>query len=110
MAALDKILKRSNPEGASSDKKVAVEFVYQAPEAKEVYLAGGFNGWAPRALPMKKNKQGQWKTTVKLAPGRHEYKYVVDGSWVTDSRCPEVVMNDKGGTNCVVNVAPKIAA
>jgi 1,4-alpha-glucan branching enzyme len=103
-------MKRSNPGGVSPDKKVAIEFVYQAPNAKEVCLAGGFNNWDARSLPMKKNKQGLWRTTVKLAPGRHEYKYVVDGSWVTDSRCPEVVMNDKGSTNCVVSVAPQMAA
>ena len=34
----------------------------------EVFLAGEFNSWDTGSLLMKKNKEGVWKTSVKLAP------------------------------------------
>ena len=44
-----------------------VEFTFQAPEAKEVYLAGEFNHWSTKSLPMKKDKDGVWKTRDQVA-------------------------------------------
>jgi 1,4-alpha-glucan branching enzyme len=110
MSKLDEMMRRKEVHADSSVKKVAIEFVYQAPQAKEVHLTGSFNNWDPHALLMKKNKQGQWKTTVSLVPGRYEYKYFADGSWVMDPQCREVVVNDKGTTNCAISVAPRMAA
>ncbi len=92
------------------DKEIAIEFVYQAPDAKKVSLAGNFNNWNTESLPMKKNKRGQWKATVKLLPGRYEYKYFADGSWVMDKYCTEVASDKRGAVNCVLDVAPKMAA
>jgi 1,4-alpha-glucan branching enzyme len=109
MPELDK-MRREKIQKAPVEMKAAIEFVYDAPHAKKVYLAGSFNNWDAGALPMKKNKHGQWKTTVMLVPGRHEYKFVADGSWITDPRCREVAVNDLGSTNCVISVAPSIAA
>lgn len=110
MPELDEMMWREEVHTNSLDKKVAIEFVYQAPQAKEVYIAGSFNNWDPRALPMKMNTLGQWKTTVLLVPGRYEYRYFADGSWITDPQCREVVVNDDGTTNCVISVAPRMAA
>ena len=92
------------------DKEVEIEFVYLAPEAKEVYLAGNFNNWEGKTLPMNKNKRGQWKASIRLLPGRYEYRYFVDGSWVIDKQCSEVVVDNAGLTNCILDVAPKMAA
>lgn len=94
----------------SPNKEVAIEFVYYAPDARKVAVAGNFNNWDPESLAMKKNKRGQWKATVKLLPGRYEYKYFVDGSWVLDKRCAEVVADNQGGQSCVIDVAPRMAA
>lgn len=110
MAAMEDLKRSEEVYTASPDKKVDIEFVYLAPGAKKVYLAGTFNSWDTSSLQMKKNKKGQWKTTVKLLPGRYEYKYFADGSWITDTQCSEVVMNDMGTTNCVISVSPKMAA
>jgi len=38
-----------------------VEFSLQAPEAKEVFVAGEFNQWHGQSMPMKKGKNGTWK-------------------------------------------------
>ena len=39
---------------------------------RESCLAGEFNGWDPYSLPMKKGKDGIWKATTRLPPGRYE--------------------------------------
>jgi hypothetical protein len=59
---------------------------------------------------MIRDKKGEWRATVKLPPGRYEYKFWQDGSWVVDKHCTEVVTDEKGGKNCVIDVTPKMAA
>ena len=51
--------------------------------AKTVYLAGDFNDWNPNSLLMK-HEGDQWTFSVHLSPGKHKYKFVVDGQWITD--------------------------
>ena len=48
-----------------------------------VYLAGSFNSWSTSANKMTKSG-GVFSTTVTLEPGVYEYKFVVDGEWITD--------------------------
>jgi 1,4-alpha-glucan branching enzyme len=81
-----------------------VKFVFKGPDALEVYLAGEFNGWDMRSLPMKRNRKGEWSITVALPPGQHEYNFVVDGTWVQDPACSERVMNPFGTQNCIMQV------
>ena len=52
-----------------------------APEAKAVFVAGTFNDWKPDAAPLHRQSNGAWDLQVALAPGRYEYKFVVDGEW-----------------------------
>jgi len=63
-----------------------VQFMLTAPAASHVALAGDFNGWDTRALPMtRESRDGRWAVTLALAPGRHNYAYVVDDTqWVRD--------------------------
>jgi 1,4-alpha-glucan branching enzyme len=78
-----------------------VQFEFQAPEAKEVYLAGEFNNWDENANLMKNDKNGKWKTTLSLKPGRYEYRFIVDGNWKNDPSCSDCVLNEFGSRNCV---------
>jgi 1,4-alpha-glucan branching enzyme len=64
-----------------------VHFLFQAPEANEVYLAGEFNGWHTQTLPMIRGENGLWNATMELPAGRHEYKLFVDGAWMEDRSC-----------------------
>ncbi|MDA8100995.1 MAG: isoamylase early set domain-containing protein [Nitrospiraceae bacterium] len=104
MAIADTVkqMKRSISSGRPAGQDV--EFTFIAPNAGTVTIAGPFNNWDPRATPMKKEKNGAWKIKLKLAPGRCEYKYVVDGAWVDDASCPELVHNSFGTRNCVITV------
>jgi len=99
-SGVKKTVKRVEVKGNARD----VKFVYKNPDAGEVFLAGEFNDWDMRTLPMKRNKKGEWSITVALPPGQHEYNFVVDGTWVQDPACSERVMNTYGTQNCVVQV------
>lgn len=80
---------RSNSQQpAASSNANAVSFTWQAPNARQVFLAGEMNDWQADTLPMVKNDQGQWQLTVYLEPGRWSYKFVQDGMWLTDERNP----------------------
>ena len=80
-------------------------FSHKAPSATSVHLAGGFNGWSTTANPMV-NKDGVWTVVLELAPGRYEYKFVVDGGaqWEYDAGNPETAPDPYGGKNSVVVV------
>ncbi len=91
------------------DRTVDIEFVYEAPGAKEVFLSGNFNNWDTTSLPMKKNKRGQWTATVPLYPGTYQYRYFADGAWAQDVKCEEAT-GSTGSKICVIDVAPKMAA
>lgn len=69
----------------------------------EVFLAGDFNEWNPRAHRMFK-KEGCFKRKIKLAPGAHEYKFVVDGEWRTDPAAMEQRPNEFGSLNSVIHI------
>lgn len=85
-------------------KTVNVKFVLLDLGAKQVSLSGDFNGWLPTATPMKRDEGGHWETTVALAPGRYEYKFVVGGEWIPDPLARENVWNCHGTLNSVIEV------
>jgi 1,4-alpha-glucan branching enzyme len=85
-------------------KKSSVEFTFFAPDARDVYLIGEFNDWDIHSLPMKKENEKDWKATIELIPGRYEYKYFVDGSWVGEVPGVEKIPNAFGTQNLVIYV------
>ena len=89
---------------AAEPKTVTVNFALLKPDAKQVLLSGEFNGWSRSATPMKWHPDGHWETTVALAPGRYEYKFIVDGQWILDPQARESVRNYHGTLNSVVQV------
>jgi 1,4-alpha-glucan branching enzyme len=81
--------------------KQKVTFSYQAASAQSVTLAGDFTGWDQAPILLKKSKNGFWKKTIPLPPGRYEYRLIVDGEWRDDPKCPVRQPNQFGGENCV---------
>ena len=81
-----------------------VEFALYAPEAKKVFVAGKFNDWNTKSMPMKKGKDGTWRIKIKLSPGTYEYKYFVDGEWAQDVPGAALAPNPFGTNNCVIMV------
>jgi hypothetical protein len=85
---------------------VKVTFVFPSCECgpQHVSLSGDFNGWSVDATPMTRCGDGHWETTVDLAPGRYEYKFVRDGEWMPDLLARENVLNRHGTLNSVIEV------
>jgi 1,4-alpha-glucan branching enzyme len=95
--------KRSRAASAKSSE-LKIKFAFDKPDAGEVYLAGAFNDWDTRSIPLERNEDGTWSTVLELSPGRYEYNFVVDGNWVQDLSCSEMVTNPFGTRNCVITV------
>jgi 5'-AMP-activated protein kinase regulatory beta subunit len=85
-------------------KNRRVTFSLMATAAEEVFLVGDFNNWDEKKHPMKKDESGKWKKDIIVAPGRYEYKYVVDGKWQIDPANKEVTHNRFGTLNNVILV------
>ncbi len=86
--------------------KVKVTFIFPICQCcpKRVSLSGDFNGWSPDATSMKRYDDGHWETTIELAPGRYEYKFLRDGEWMPDLLARENVLNRHGTLNSVIEV------
>jgi 1,4-alpha-glucan branching enzyme len=80
---------------------IKTEFSVSASQAKSVFVAGDFNEWNLSLHPLKKNKQGVWKTSLALGPGQYEYRFFVDGEWQNDPNCSSFVENPFGTLNCL---------
>jgi len=81
-----------------------ITFEYFAPEAKQVVLAGSFNGWSTTETTLKKDRSGRWRVSLDLRPGRYEYRYLVDGKWQNDQNNHNCVRNPFGSQNSVIEV------
>jgi len=78
-----------------------VLFTLDAPAAKCVQLAGDFNGWAPGGNEMEL-RGNVWSKVVQLGPGRYQYRFVVDGNWLSDPLNKDADPAPWGGFNSVV--------
>ena len=72
--------------------------------AHKVVLSGSFNNWSTNELIMTKTNTG-WQLPYILAPGTYEYKFIVDGQWMTDPENP-YISNAGGLINSVLIFKP----
>ena len=85
-------------------RRIGVELTCAAPRAGRIFVAGDFNHWRPGDLRLRRDETGSWKVQVWLAPGRYEYRFIVDGEWQNDPHAPASVPNVFGSSNCVLLV------
>ncbi|MGZ3940067.1 MAG: hypothetical protein ACXVBK_14955 [Flavisolibacter sp.] len=70
--------------------------------SKKVLVAGSFNGWKEDELFMNKTATG-WELPYTLGAGNYEYKFIVDGKWITDPANP---INSPGSGNSFLIIDP----
>jgi len=102
----------SAPAGEAAEGLRSVKFSYQPviSGVNEVMVAGTFNDWNAGATPMTDpDGDGTYEATLLLAPGSYQYKWVVDGSWITDEQADDFVDDGFGGRNSVINVDARYA-
>jgi hypothetical protein len=87
---------------ALEEQEIILSFL--APEAREVAVAGNFNGWRPDATPLKNTGAGEWVVRLMLRSGQYEYRFVVDGRWSEDPGASQRVANPYGDFNSVLVV------
>ncbi|HSL69974.1 MAG TPA: glycogen-binding domain-containing protein, partial [Longimicrobiales bacterium] len=91
-------LPRSEAPVVSSTPQMLIQFRLSAPDARAVSLAGDFTNWKP-TYAMTRTEPGVWTVVVPLAPGVHDYGFVVDGErWVPDPMAP-AIDDGFGGVN-----------
>lgn len=71
--------------------------------ATEVYLAGTFNDWDTSSIPMEKIGD-DWQICMDLAGGKHHYKFIVDGTWITDPDNDIREYDSHGNLNSVIMI------
>jgi hypothetical protein len=83
--------------------KVTFELPVQAGVAA-AHLCGEFNDWSSTATPMTRRKDGSFRVTVALDPGRsYRFRYLLDGErWENDWAADDYVANEFGGDDSVV--------
>ena len=83
---------------------VRLVYVPQGNDVQSVTVAGSFNGWNTRNLPLKR-EGGVWTTTLVLPPGSYEYMFVENGKrWVTDPLAPHTRDDGFGNRNAVLDL------
>jgi 1,4-alpha-glucan branching enzyme len=82
--------------------KDGVLFTYYSPKASKVYVVADFNDWNMDGLPMVNIEgTGMWQRIVPLKKGTYEYKFYVDGQWVSDPNNPDKLKNEFGENSLI---------
>lgn len=96
------------PEPTKIDYNGNVEFTLKGrKKAKKVILSGSFNDWNEQAIALRQIGD-EWKIKLKMAPGIYEYKFIVDGEWITDPQNSFMVENQHYTFNSILTVGKKV--
>ena len=93
-------------EAGANSRPVEVELTFEAPQAETVFVAGDFNQWRAADTRLRRDETGSWKIQLRLASGRYEYRFIVDGEWQDDPHASARVPNAFGSNNCVLQIPP----
>lgn len=78
--------------------ETGVLFSYEGADAKSVTLGAEFNGWDMQKNPLTKEAaSGIWSTTVQLGEGHYEYKFIIDGEWMSGANLVIEIKKDSQG-------------
>lgn len=69
--------------------------------ARTVAVSGTFNGWRTDELLLNK-VAGGWELPYVLGPGNYQYKYLVDGKWISDPENPITADNQMGNSFLII--------
>lgn len=99
---VERLLKRMTPPAPSLAGNTTFRLKgYE--QARFVNLAGSFNDWKASTILCGREGAG-WVCRVDLKPGRYQYKFIVDGDWMTDPGNPLTEGDGSGNNNSVVIV------
>ena len=83
-----------------------IRVIFELPayiRARQVNVVGDFNQWSRTATPLRQERDGVWRAVVDLPNGRrYEFRYLVDGQWVSDYHADALTINAYGSQNSLV--------
>jgi 1,4-alpha-glucan branching enzyme len=80
-----------------------VEFRFYRPDARDVTIAGDFNGWSDDAgLTMRPDGQGWWTATARFDAGEYRFGYRADGNWFPDYASNGIEFTEAGVRSMLV--------
>ena len=100
---MEEILTQEIPK-LSKPNLTEVVFSVFSPEAKEVYVAGDFNGWKLDDDSRMINHNGTWSRKMNFDSGRYHYRFIIDGRWIEDFNNPKREMNPFGQLNSLLEI------
>lgn len=84
---------------------VYVQFVFEAPGASTVAVAGDFSEWEPTVILEDVDGDGIWTGRAPVEPGVHTYMFLIDGTdWRTDPLAERHTDDGFGNRNAVLAV------
>jgi Glycogen recognition site of AMP-activated protein kinase len=88
------------------DWKWVVLEVYADP-GSDVFVAGTFNEWKPSKFDKLRDKRrdGSYRLLRQMKKGRHEFRFLVNGSWCLNPGLPMSAPGNDATTSNVMNVA-----
>ena len=95
---MNEILKETLP------KLDKVTLTVNAPDAKEVFLAGEFNNWKLDENSRMEQNNGCWTKSISLDTGKYRYRFVIDGNWSEDPNNPLKQVNPYGTMDSLLEV------
>ena len=98
-----------DPAGSGGEAEsgfVAVRLAYRPTDSdvRSVSVAGSFNGWNPRGIPLLPAGE-VWTAVLVLPRNSYDYVFVEDGQrWVVDPHAPRTRDDGFGGKNAVLDL------
>ncbi|GJS83585.1 phosphoglucan phosphatase DSP4, amyloplastic [Tanacetum coccineum] len=88
-------------------KKRSITLTWNGENCSTVEVSGLDIGWGQKIPLQYDEKHGSWTLQRDLLEGRYEYKYIVDGEWMTNTNEPVTPVNKDGHINNYVQVVDK---
>lgn len=90
----------------ASSRARLVKIKFKPPrDCREVKIAGDFTEWDKGAVYMSKSgRGGEWIASIRVTPGEHQYRFLLDGNWYTDPTT-EHALNPFGVENSILRVS-----
>ncbi|PWA78969.1 phosphoglucan phosphatase DSP4, amyloplastic [Artemisia annua] len=85
-------------------KKRSITLTWNGENCSTVEVSGLDIGWGQKIPLQYDEKHGSWILQRDLLEGRYEYKYIVDGEWMTNTNEPVTLVNKDGHINNYVQV------
>ena len=82
-----------------------VDFSIASVDAKEVYVTGNFNNWKLDDKSRMEQTNGKWHKKIRLKPGLHHYRFVIDGKWTEDPDNIRKEINPYGEMDSLLEVS-----